>query len=232
MNEKKNPIIINEITPEELEKLAQIDRDCIAMHLPCPPKTFINMKVHEGGELVLDYDFRSKSWVRNAHNFLLEKFAYKGSGTTYEAGSTGGKAIGGGGAGNLFYGSTFTNLGIVNNTTYGIEVGTGSSAESFESYALTTLVASGNGSGQLAYSAQNATTMSYESGTKTWTVTFARIFNNNSGGAITITETGMVYYNVGAGNFLFCRDLLASSVEVANTAQLTVTYTMSYTFPA
>jgi hypothetical protein len=222
---------INEITPEELSILNDIDRNCIEMHLPCPPKTFINMKVHEGGELVLDYDFRSKSWVRNAHNFLLATYVCRDLGTTYGAGATYVKRTDGG---LLWCYEYIPNkpVGIVGNTNYGIVVGTGDDAESFEGYILKTKVAQGTGAGQLSYAAQNATTLSYDAGTKTWTATFVRIFNNNSGGAITITETAMYYLQGTDRYYMFCRDLLGSSVEVSNTAQLTVTYTMTYTFPA
>ncbi len=223
---------INEITSEELEILKDIDRNCIAMHLPCPPKTFINMKVHEGGELVLDYDMRSKSWVRNAHNILLGVYACRDLGTTYEAGSTYLKQT------NATLSSVIGNppdnpVGALGSASSGIVVGTGDNAESFEGYALETLVLHGTTVGKLSYAAQNATALSYDSGTKIWTAIFARIFNNNSGAAITITETAMYYYDSGTGYcYMLCRDLLGSSVEVANTAQLTVTYTMAYTFPA
>lgn len=224
---------INEITKEEMKALADIDRNCIAMHLPCSPKTFINMKVHEGGELVLDYNFRSKSWVRNAHNILLSVFTggVTSGATAYEAGATRCKKTVGTLAPMDYTYLPNNPVGAIGNTNYGIVVGTGDDAESFEGYALETLVLHGTTAGKLSYAAQNATSLSYDSGTKTWTATFVRIFNNNSGGAITITETAM-YYARSTDYYMLCRDLLASSVEVANTAQLTVTYTMTYTFPA
>jgi len=189
------------------------------------------MKVHEGGELVLDYDMRSKSWVRNAHNILLVTYASIDLGTTYEAGAT---YIKRSDAGLLWCDGNIPNnpVGLIGNANYGIVVGTGTSAESFEGYNLATPVSHGTTSGKLSYAAQNATILSYDAGTKTWTATFVRIFNNNSGGSITITETAMFYLQSTDRYFMFCRDLLGSSVEVADTAQLTVTYTMTYTFPA
>jgi hypothetical protein len=223
---------INEITPEELNILQDIDRNCMAMHLPCPPKTFINMKVHEKGELTLDYDFRSKSWVRNAHNVLMGTYTnFKDVGSTYAAGSTYSKDTAGSArASNIIF--NVNPVAPIGNSTYGIVVGTGTTAESFESYTLATPVVHGNSSGRLSYAAQNATVMSYDTPSKTWTIQFVRLFNNNSGGTITVTETAMLYDYSSVINFMYCRDLLDSPVEVANTAQLTVTYTMQYTFPA
>ena len=224
---------INEITPEELNILQDIDRNCMAMHLPCPPKTFINMKVHEKGELTLDYDFRSKSWVRNAHNMLLIVFSgFISSGpATYGAGSTQCKEVGGSMNTLAYSYLPRTYNSTLGNSDCGIVLGSGNAAETFEEYALQTKIVHGTTSGKLSYAAQSSPVVSYDSGTKTWTVTFTRIFNNNSGGTVTIRETAM-YYDTKAGwIFMLCRDLLSSSVEVADTAQLTVTYTMTYTFP-
>lgn len=223
---------INEITQEEIQVLEDIDKNCLAMHLPCPPKTFIKMEVHEQGEKVLEYDFRSKSWVRNAHNVLMGTYTnFKDVGSTYAAGSTYSKDTAGSArASNIIF--NVNPVAPIGNSTYGIVVGTGTTAESFESYALATPVVHGNSSGRLSYAAQNATVMSYDTPSKTWTIQFVRLFNNNSGGTITVTETAMLYDYSSVINFMYCRDLLGSPVEVANTAQLTVTYTMQYTFPA
>jgi hypothetical protein len=122
-------------------------------------------------------------------------------------------------------------------------VGTGTTAESFEHVALVTPVAHGNGAGQLSYTAQSATSVSYNAGTRVWTATYARILNNNSGGSITVAETGIYGVNTSnTGNlsngaastnpYMLCRDLLGATVAVANAGQLTVTYTITLTFPA
>ncbi|MBL8484123.1 MAG: hypothetical protein JNJ60_18140 [Rhodocyclaceae bacterium] len=111
--------------------------------------------------------------------------------------------------------------------------GTGTTAESFEHFALAALVAQGTSSGQLSYQATVNGGQSYNAGTKVWTSTLARILNNNSGGTIVVAETG-IYANQanGATNHMIERSLLGATVSVLNTGQLTVTYTMTLTFPA
>jgi len=235
--------IINEITPEHLAKLDQIDRNCIAMHVPTPPKTFINMQVHDKeGNLTLDYSMPSRSWVRNAYNRLasqmleLDGATVTGSATAYEAGSLKIKQQN---ATVYTYGEWLTGAqtyttAAISNDTYGIIVGTGNTAESFEHYALAAKVANGTSAGQISYQAQDAPVGAYNSDTKKWTATITRIFNNNSGGSISVAEVGYVcqLYYAAAKDMLVCRDLLAEAVAVANGAQLTVTYTIEMTYPA
>lgn len=121
-------------------------------------------------------------------------------------------------------------VGPINNDTYGILVGTGTTAESFDSYALAAIVSQGATSGKLVYGEMTATVPSYDAGTKVWTQTQTRIFNNNSGGAIVIAETGLACQQ--SQYYLIERSLLGVTVSVANSGQLTVTYTMTMTFPA
>ena len=59
----------------------------------------------------------------------------------------------------------------------------------------------------------------------------SKIFNNNSGAEITVSEVGLAGYESGQ-SMLMCRDVLASPVTVPNAGQLTVTYTIEMTFPA
>lgn len=117
----------------------------------------------------------------------------------------------------------------------GIVVGTGSTAESFENNTLVTLVAHGTGAGQLSYAAQVSPTPSYVAGTKTWTSLYTRIFNNNSGGTIIVAETGIYYSFTVVGStatVMAERTLLGATVSVLNAGQLTITYTITLTFPA
>ena len=125
------------------------------------------------------------------------------------------------------------NLGIIDNATYGILVGTSDTAFSVENFAMGALIATGNGAGQFAYSAEKTQTTAYTGGAKTWKTTRSRIFNNNSGGSITVKEAAIAGYNVGQGqSLLFERSVLAPTVAVANGAQLTVTYEISMDFSA
>lgn len=230
---------INLITPEDMATFDRIDRDCLKMHVCPPPKTFINMKVHDAnGNLTLDMDMPSRSWVRNAYIGFLGR-AVKTStfpGSSYEAGSGSPKDIGGIIRTHGYIGGSYAPPELVNtsaNNSYGIVVGSGSDAESFDSFKLSSIIASGTGSGQLSYAAMSGGVATYESGTKKWSVVHTRVFNNNGGAEVSVNEVGLYGYVVSVPvTFMLCRDLLPAPVVVNSAAQLTVTYTIEMTFPA
>lgn len=211
-------IIRTEREYRELERLAN------KLGVPLPPKVMIKLESTLNGQLFDRFEGPAHSWVRNFWNSLYTTcVAYAMAGSTFGEGYLINKAYNG----NVANYSGIPSVGTIGIATSGIVVGTGSGAESFESYDLSARVAHGTSSGQLSYAAQNTTTVAYTSGTKTWEATLLRIFNNNSGGSIIITEVGMMS-SVGG---LACRDLLTSSVTVANGGQLTVTYTVSSVYP-
>jgi hypothetical protein len=247
-------IRINEITQEELDILQCIDTDCLKMHVLVPPKVFLDLNVYNSnGQHILEYKRLSKTWVRNAYNVLTMQLmglpANINGTSAYEAGklmckSTAGSLRGGtawiGNGGWESSGSTIGNLDIAGDNTLGIVVGTGDGAESFEGYALQTIIAHGTGAGQLSYQAMANAVPSYNAGTKVFTAVHRRSFVNNSGNTITVKETGFIYglaYTASGSfptwdKFLMSRDLLASPVNVTNGATLTVDYTFTLTYPA
>jgi len=218
----------------------------------CPPELLdengnipIDLRLDKlGVEPVLVYDARSQSWVRNAYNIVVTQMCGV-------AGSTGG----GYGAGNMpirniagtqissgtssfrIHGSDLNFwIGGVGNSNLGIVVGTGTVAESLEDHKLGTPVANGTGAGQMSYTAQETTVSTYTGGTRIWDSVMMRYINNNSGGAIVIGEAGAyvtVSYAASSTTCMLCRDLLAATVNVPDTAQLKVTYTIdSMAYPA
>lgn len=125
------------------------------------------------------------------------------------------------------------------NTSRGILVGTGNTAESFEGSTLIAMCAEGTGVNQMNYLAQQATTASYNAGAKVWASSSTRVMNNNSNSTVVIAEAGLMMYDpipqVGFGEswpMLFERSLLGATVSVLSGGQLTVTYSMQITFPA
>jgi hypothetical protein len=92
---------------------------------------------------------------------------------------------------------------------------------------LGALIAHGTGAGQLTYQASGFNSKAYA--LKVWTATSKRIFNNNSGGDITVKEIGLysAYYYV---YYLTERSVLSPAVTVPNGAQLTATYEISMDF--
>ena len=222
----------------EEAKFAELKDKCRELKVPAPPEIMIGLKVHDkDGVLIFDDVQRGHSWTRNFYNFLFG-VASTGAGTaaTFGAGYLTRKETGGtvGAMGlqvnnrnsvNFLYNTT-------NNASYGTVVGTSDTAFSVEHYQLQALIAHGNGAGQFFYAIQDQPVTLYTGGAKTWASTSSRIFNNNSGGSITVKEVGLIYYGFGFSYSLFERSVLAPTVAVANGAQLTVTYKISMDFSA
>lgn len=244
-----------ELLYQELARLGQL------LGVPVP-QAFLELQVTmPDGRVVHHHKQRSHSWIRNAYNLLFMNLACVGhEDATFGAGLLSIKTVdavvhsavwaasivaywtGVGGNPQLtdmhgiigIYagyraGATVTNAGII--------VGSGTNAESFEDYALQTLIAEGNGSGQLNYTQQDDYTLSYVAGTKTLTVTMIRYMNNNSSGSVAVNEVGLA----GQGLFgvinqsrsmLVSRDKLGSTVTVPAAGQLKTTYTISLVYPA
>jgi hypothetical protein len=197
------------------------------------PFVFIKLEVEKGGRILDRYEERSRTWNRNFWNYgLVDLTNNPIVATNFGAGYLSQKRTDG----------TVTAVaqGPYNYTlqvgagvaTWGIQVGLGTAAESFEGYVLATPVAHGTGTNQLAFAAISANTQSYDSPSKTWTITLKRLMNNNSAAGIVITETALTHQDSNSRAFVFSRDLLGASVTVNVGAQLTVQYAITLTFPA
>ncbi|AQX72720.1 hypothetical protein [Dehalococcoides mccartyi] len=227
---------------EEMRKLAK------KLHILLP-EAFWEFEVRDKrNRITFHSKQRSHSWVRNAYNLMVCQAAAvpgdsavglaivdTGGSTRSDTTTQPASGLSSGGASNS---SIYVNLtnGIYAGAgidTFGIVVGTGANPESLESYALGTKIASGNLAGQLSYSATDPPAISTVGTTKT--VAWVRYFNNNSGGAIVVNEAGVYTkgtYDNSSATFMMCRDLLAGGVNVPNTGQLKVTYTLQLTYPA
>jgi hypothetical protein len=221
------------LDPKEEKRFADLKAMCRELKVPAPPEIMIGLQVHDkNGILTFDDVQRGHSWTRNFYNMLYLSFTYCGSGSS---------TFGAGYLGNKEYTGTirnFTTGAILPNyaestDTRGLLIGTGDTAFSTDHYILATKIAHGNGSGQMAYSSQSYAN-AYTALTKTWKRTISRIYNNNSGGSITVKECGLyVYTSLGdVGPYLYERSVLSPTVAVANGAQLTVTYEISMDFSA
>lgn len=197
------------------------------------PSATIRLVSSLGNKVLFDHVQPAHSYTRNFYNYLLlSAFGISTSDATFGSGHANFKDTGGS-VRNFTY-STYAwyVINTAADATCGIIVGRGSTAESFDSYALATPCAHGTGSNQLSYRAMSMPTPSWTSGTKTFDLAVKRLFDNASGSTVTITETG-IYASAypGSYKFMFCRDLLASSIDVLNSGILTVTYTQSLVFP-
>ena len=237
--------IINEITDRELQLLKELDADCRALHLMPPVKAFLTLETfNPDGSKDTDYRRLSRTWTRNAYNYLcmaVMGIPLSAGGASFGAGKIPMKDTGGTtrtSATEILYPhgdlpAAF--IGTAGLVTKGIIVGIGTGAEDFEGYALGTPVAHGTGSGQLSYGAQSNAIVTYDAGTKVLTAVHSRYMDNNSGGTISVAETAWYFQLSASGNpyyFMLTRDLLGSAVDMLATQRLTVSYTMTMTFPA
>ena len=223
------------------------------LHLPAY-EAFWTLEVRDkNGRLIQRYKQRSHSWTRNAYNHLFSNMCSKNAtAATFGAGHVSFKDTGGTVRGSTSYGAIITQLGTPTSgdyeSTYGVKrgaggdtsgivVGSGTNAESFEDYVLQTLIAHGEGEGQLAYVASEAHSVSYTAGTKVLEDELVRYFNNNSGAAIDVNEVGMIFwmyapFYLSAQTILLARDKLGATVSVPDTGQLKVLYSLSLTYPS
>ncbi len=227
------------LNPIEEAKFAVLKAMCRELKIPGPPEIMIGLRVHDkNGVLVFDDIQRGHSWTRNFYN-LLFGFATgsPGAGASFGAGymvvKNKNAGLWGVNPQSSNYATHFWTGGLAN-VNRGICVGTSATAFSVEQNALIALIATGNGAGQFAYQLEIAAAPGYTAGTKTWKHTRYRIFNNNSGGSITVAETGLAMENswVTTSAWLTERSVLSPTVAVANGAQLTVTYEISMDFSA
>lgn len=221
------------LNPIEEKKYQELKDKCRELRVPPPPDLFIGLQVHdENGILVFDDIQRGHSFTRNFWNWAAWYMgANTYSSTTFGAGYISSKTSAAGMVNPTYCGWNAGPVGGLGVAGIGIVVGTGDTAFSVEQYALAALIAQGTGAGQFSYAAQIAFTSAYTAGSKTWKATTSRIYNNNSGGSITVKETGI--YGTGTGVIImFERSVLSPTVTVATGGQLTVTYEISMDFSA
>jgi len=223
---------------EELNKLGQ------ELGIPIF-EAFLELEVrNKDGKLIQGHKQRSHSWVRNAFNLMFTQLAARAAGdSTFGAGllsarGTDGTVRWGAAIEIEAFGVDHPDFGYrapAAVTTKGILVGSGTAAESFEDFRLQTPIAEGAGAGQLNHVASEPSSITWDSVGRVFRNAFARFFNNNSGGSITVNEVGLVGRLTLGGfhiNALVSRDVLPTTVTVPNTGQLRVTYTISLTYPA
>jgi hypothetical protein len=114
-----------------------------------------------------------------------------------------------------------------NDNTYGIMVGTSSTAVAVTDTALGARIAHGTGAGQLSYGAMTFDPTTTTSGSSVF-FNCMRVFTNNSGADITIEEVGLG--GVGSSNaYLYLMDRTLSPKTILAGNGTTCTYTIQIT---
>lgn len=128
------------------------------------------------------------------------------------------------------WGITFNISTVGAVSTYGIVVGTGSTAVTIDDYKLATQVAQGTSSGQLEHSTMVYGAPATDASGTTFRLT--RDFTNNSGGNIILNEVGVIiagYDGSSTRYFLIIRDILSPTITVNNLTTLTINYNLRTT---
>ena len=207
---------------------------------------FLEVEVRDGAGRVTDhFKQRSHSWTRNAYNILISQFgSLNAADTTFAAGKISAKDT----SGTVQHASSSFNVGQGNlvasgvgytgasgSNTYGIQYGNNTEADDFEAFALTGLIANGTSSGNLSYAVGQPIVASYDTPSKTWTVTVVRFANNNTGNTTSVNEIGLVancFVAATTNNAcMLSRDHLSSTISVLDTGQIKAIYTLTLTFP-
>jgi len=225
------------LDPKEEQKFNQLRKLAQKLRIPMP-EAFLELEVRDkDGNVIQRHRQRSHSWTRNAYNVMFSQFAGKNiDDATFEAGKLSLKRTSGAitavekcaGDDNDVDGTTFGYRAGAGIDTFGILVGSGTNAESFEDYALQTPIANAT----LAHILTEDHSITYVA--LTLKNTLIRYFNNNSGAPVDVNEVALVRHALAGTSydFLLSRDKLASTVTVPNTGQLKVTYAIQLTYPS
>ena len=206
-------------------------------------KAYIGIEVRDSkGQIIHSREQEAHSWVRNFYNWIFTQAA-SAAGTI--ASGLGITTLGGGSQGTYedrcCWRLSQVDVGYGYNAgpgvdTLGIVVGVGTAEESLEDYALDDKIANGEDPGQLSYTQSSSEVFTV--GT-TKRCQWVRYFNNNSGSPVTVNEVGIYtkiqYATAGSGwtmDIMVCRDMISPGVEVPDTGQLKVTYTIELVYPA
>ena len=113
--------------------------------------------------------------------------------------------------------------------TFGIQVGSDAVTPTRDDYALGTLIAHGTGAGQLQYGTCVVTTINAITGG--YSIEITRAMTNNSGGSITVLETGLVCKitdSVPAATYFLILHDLTGVVAIADGTAKTFKYTINF----
>jgi hypothetical protein len=219
------------------KKLLTLRKLQAELGFPTMPDIHIGIEVREAdGTISYNSYQQGHSWTRNGWNWFVQVL-------TDAAGNVAGSSNLNGNwtEGNLTWrafnshnisGST-TNISTIRSTTQseghgflgglgsqtpGIVIGSSAEPFSAEDYCMFSGIGSGTSANQMIHGLMARPQVVYNLGTKTYSVTWSRVFNNNSPGVITVNEAGLMFSSVG----LVSRDVLAAPVTVSVGAQLTI----------
>jgi hypothetical protein len=227
---------------KEERELELLRRECRRLKVLSPPQILIRLEKFRDGEKIFDDVQRGHSWTRNYYNFAFGCLAFGNGGNSnnFGVGYMSGKRT----SGTIDYSGiypAYSQYGVTNYTalsaTYGVVVGSDDTAFDEDQYALISIIANGTSAGNLLYGAMPYyPDANYDAGTDKWTSRLNRTFHNQSGGNVTVKETGLylsgVLFSSSAQTYMVERTVLSPSIVVADLEILRVTYDISVDFSA
>jgi hypothetical protein len=124
-------------------------------------------------------------------------------------------------------------LGVLSDSSYGLLVGRGNTAVTFDDYKLETICAEGAGANQINYQAGITPTVSWSAGNMEFTIQHIRYANNNSAGNIDLVESGvgaLSSYN-SSWRYVILRDVFATkTVNIGGQVKMVYDF-VGNTFP-
>lgn len=124
---------------------------------------------------------------------------------------------------------TFKMNAPAGNAAYGILIGTGDTAVTVSDYCLAAIIANGGGAGQMNYQACSVALAVVSAPNCGFIV--SRSIVNNSGGLITVKESGIAYdqWTSPQKYFMGLRDVFTTPQDVPNGGSITINYTLRVT---
>jgi hypothetical protein len=116
--------------------------------------------------------------------------------------------------------------------SYGLVVGSGSTAYSYTQYALASKISHGIGDGVLSYGVQVAPTVSDDDDTRS--IDIVRSFYNNGSTQVDVEEIGWIHLSdiSNPDNYvLMLRDVVDTTIELLAAEELEVTLTLKLVYP-
>lgn len=228
---------------EQLDEARQLQKECIKNHLPCPPVAWWQAKILDSnGKIEEQIESKCNSYVRNGLN-LIAMASMPIPNTTTNNSDWGNGIISIKQPNNnmcpsfLIHGRYFR-IGIAahsNNqsTNFILNLGTGSNAESLDSYELGTPLTSSGWTRNLTIVATY-----FDSATNKLISSLYRTMTNTTGESVNLTESGIYApINIINGsmdtttNILFVRDVFQAPITLDNNKSITFTYNFELLYP-
>jgi hypothetical protein len=177
---------------------------------------FVELELRDKeGKLLRKRRFKSKTWVRNFIAILNRQMG--GDALQQETNGSQGS-----------WPSLQANAGQ-NDDRFGIQVGTGSDAWTYDQYKLQSQIYHGTSSGKMMYGACSVSSLvSITNGLK---YVVSRVFTNGTPDTITVREIGLTAWRPDWGPaIMISRDILSPSIDVPAGSSLTVRYIIQWTW--